>query len=802
MRFPFLIFLICTIQQVFGQSHYADSLTNLLDKNPGDSIKVELNIALGRHYTFQDSALANKHFMEAIALMNAISHEMRVKVIREKAVFLRQTQRKNESLTFLGQFKNSDLIETPFNHYIFNEMGITYYQMGIPDSAQKYFLKGLQITQESHLAEREGVLTMNLGNVQYMKSQLDSALFFYNLAQDIFQKTGSSERLAKLFIIKVIIYQNQKNLSKAQEALKQALQVKFSDKLEMYDHKANVYNMKASLDFLQNDYPEALAHIDSSIFYFNHLGAQEKIVAIKRLKGNVLLKKGDVGAAHEMFFEILNFQEANQSPYEHASVLMDLGNAFALSGNYNDAKDYYSQALHYAHSNKLNPIIERLYTYLGMALLETGEPDSAYHYLILAKSNNVETRNQVYQYLTHYFLWESKLDSAQHYVDLILNYPENESIPSLYNGALVNQANIYFQNGKYEPASRILNQIIDKPDEINSLKVLREAHYLLYALSEKTGAHKNALNHYKEYQHLKDSLHNLGNISKGIAMKVSRTYEKQMLKDSLIYLEKENDALKEKEKAEAKISEQRIYIYTAGIITVLLVGIVGIIYRNNIKVRNKNTIINKQKDEIDRSLAEKEVLLKEIHHRVKNNLQTISSLLNLQSQYLDKSAQAAVEEGRNRVKSMALIHQRLYQGTDLTSIQFSDYVKQLAENLFSTYHVGENKISLSLDIDPIGLDIDTAIPLGLILNELITNALKHAFPNNQEGNITVSLKEVDQKLLLTISDNGIGIQKNATESFGTTLINALTNRLQGTINQRTDPGTEIKIEIKNYKLAS
>ena len=204
------------------------------------------------------------------------------------------------------------------------------------------------------------------------------------------------------------------------------------------------------------------------------------------------------------------------------------------------------------------------------------------------------------------------------------------------------------------------------------------------------------------------------------------------------------------------------------------------------------------------SLAEKEVLLKEIHHRVKNNLQLISSLLSLQSRNVDdKSATLALQEGQARVQSMALIHKNLYSDNASSGLEVKDYVIQLTQQLLQTYGLNPDKIDLQLDVDPISLDVSTLVPLALIINELITNSLKYAFDQHETGKIQLSLKpKDDNQLLLRIQDNGKGFDPlQNTDGFGTKLIQALAAKLDATVNYFNQNGTLVEILIHNYKLA-
>lgn len=210
-------------------------------------------------------------------------------------------------------------------------------------------------------------------------------------------------------------------------------------------------------------------------------------------------------------------------------------------------------------------------------------------------------------------------------------------------------------------------------------------------------------------------------------------------------------------------------------------------------------------EQIKTSLQEKEVLLKEIHHRVKNNLQIISSLLNLQAEYLkDNQALEIFKKSQNRIELMALIHEKLYQSEDMAKINFAEYVRDLVTNLFSAYAINSDAIMLKLNIQDIFLDIDAAIPCGLIINELVVNSLKHAFPLGTIGEIGVDICSFDcNKIVVTVSDNGVGFIKEVdfknTESLGLQLVNALTNQLQGNIKLDSSNGVEFKVIFEDTR---
>jgi PAS domain S-box-containing protein len=213
----------------------------------------------------------------------------------------------------------------------------------------------------------------------------------------------------------------------------------------------------------------------------------------------------------------------------------------------------------------------------------------------------------------------------------------------------------------------------------------------------------------------------------------------------------------------------------------------------------------KYRTQIENSLREKEVLLKEIHHRVKNNLQVISSLLNLQSNFIEDERMADVfKESRNRVRLMALVHEKLYQSKDLSRINVAEYFKDLTAYLFSTYRMEPNAIKLKLDIEDIYMGINFAINLGLITNELISNSLKHAFPDKRRGEIGIKMySNNDDSLTLEVKDNGVGFPDNlnytSTKSLGLQLVNSLVLQYRGTIEFQSKEGTRYKIMFKDIK---
>ena len=200
------------------------------------------------------------------------------------------------------------------------------------------------------------------------------------------------------------------------------------------------------------------------------------------------------------------------------------------------------------------------------------------------------------------------------------------------------------------------------------------------------------------------------------------------------------------------------------------------------------------------SLKEKELLLGEIHHRVKNNMQIISSLLRLQGgQFTQEDVKEAFNESQNRIKTMALVHETLYQSDSFSQIALSLFIQKLINGLLSTFQPHGGPIRLESKLDPVKLGIDQCIPLGLVLNELVTNSFKHAFPHKKEGTITVILQKEDHKIILKVKDDGVGLQNRKLEdapTLGLTLIKGLSEQLDADLHFESNNGLEVEISFQ------
>lgn len=313
-----------------------------------------------------------------------------------------------------------------------------------------------------------------------------------------------------------------------------------------------------------------------------------------------------------------------------------------------------------------------------------------------------------------------------------------------------------------------------------------------YRLLKKMGRNDEAVHAADQLLKLKDSM--AAGIQQEKIIELETRYQTARKENEIATLNAENAI------NEANLQrEKKANILLLGGAVLLLLSVVAILYLYR-QQKIKSSLIQKQADEL-------EVLMKEIHHRVKNNMQIISSLLDLQSNTIkDGQAAEAVKEGKNRVQSMAIIHQQLYQEGNIRGIKMDDYITTLTQNIFSSYNINPDKISLATDIERLNLDVDTVIPLGLIINELVSNSLKYAFDHNGEGMVTISLKEREDCLELLVKDNGKGFPNGLniykTRSFGLQLITAFAQKLKAHLDFYNDNGAAVSMRIKKFRLAT
>lgn len=377
----------------------------------------------------------------------------------------------------------------------------------------------------------------------------------------------------------------------------------------------------------------------------------------------------------------------------------------------------------------------------------------------------------------NYIDFGKDFDTAIYYLKKSITYYEISDYKKGIEHAHRNLADAYRMKNNLNQALIHSNKSVEIAKTLNDNHRLFNAYNTLVQVNEASGNYKEAFENLKIAKRFEDST---------LKVQKLRSIAEVETKYQTVKKEAEIGVLGEKNKAQ----NRQLWFLLAGL--VLALGFIGAIYWQNQKIKASEKLVLAQADQL-------KLMMKELHHRVKNNLAIVSGLLRIQSNKLeDESAIQAVRQGQQRVDAMSLIHQRLYQTDKVTTVNIKEYIIDLAESLMSAYGFEPNEFALNISVEKEEMDVDLAIPLGLIINELLTNSFKYAYFNIDKPALNISLKG-DKNLNLEIKDNGVGIDlerwKNAKNSFGKKMIAGLVNQIGGKFTIENDGGTVFKMKI-------
>lgn len=515
-----------------------------------------------------------------------------------------------------------------------------------------------------------------------------------------------------------------------------------------------------------------------------------------------------VGLYNEaVYYGLLAIKQAEKDDFDfYLSVDYNtVGLAYYNMYNYEMALQFHEKALNYSYRiiDKRWYSIEILYNLINDCLALGMVDEAKKHYdnyeanYFIKKDINDELllmcQMNIYDHL-------NKFEIADHYVKRLVdkrnkfknNFSDMTELEVNYN--LINH---YFKVKKYELVSKYLNQnklIFKQSLDVN---LLNKNQLLEFKLDSVRGNYLKAIGSFNKYQKTKDSLFNSNKAYQIASLQIKYETDK---KDNNIHL-LTNESLIQK----VIIEKDRVTKLVISVVLILFLIIICLLfrrYRSKIKSNKvlliKQNEIEKMNDSLKLYVEEKELLLKEIHHRVKNNLQIVMSLLSSQSSYLtDKASIVAIKDSQHRIYSMSLIHQKLYQSEGICIIKMPEYIRELIGYLRDSY---QNNIQFEINVDEIALDTTIAIPIGLIINEAITNTFKHAFPNNRKGIVKIQLrKSTDSTVVLKISDDGIGIPESIDtsqlNSLGMSLMEGLSREMNGNLKVTRLNGTTVSVEF-------
>lgn len=546
---------------------------------------------------------------------------------------------------------------------------------------------------------------------------------------------------------------------------------------------------------------------DSAIYYYQQtLTLAEKLQDTSQIAlayfniGTVNLLQGEyihVLPYYEKALELCKSQKGLEQ--ELGMIYNNLGIFYRRVRQFDDALAVYLKAKQLQLKLGNERGLEDLYLNIANNYVDIGNFDSArYYFAEVLAVDKLKEKGTAYQYANNGLgviaFEEGKFDSAGNYFEKTVAAIEvsDKNLKITANGYL---GEIALHNGDFDLAEKYLKQALEYHDEEKFADQAKELYLQLSKFYKTTGQLKQALDYQERYNNLNNRLLNEEIINR--TTEWEKRYQSQQKEEAIIRLQLANE---QASLLNARQRNERNILLFVVLLFVLLTMAIYLQFKANQKnsriLADKNLLISK-------ALEEKDLLMREIHHRVKNNLQIISSLLNMQSYFIDDGkASAAVQDSKNRVHAMSLIHQNLYGNEQVTEVAINEYLGQLLANLESGLLNDAQHITVTADIEPIAVDVDQAIPMGLIVNELVTNAFKHAFTDQKEGELVVSFKPLEDNYLLIIKDNGKGNDGKPHErksSLGMRLLHDLGKKLKAEIVIETQTGTSIQLKFPMKK---
>lgn len=684
------------------------------------------------------------------------------------------------------------------------------------------------------------------------KDDLDSAVGFIKRAENINSRVQSKWGSGYILLVRSYLLRERGEGENAKESVRQATVIlkNEADKLlagEAYFDYSGYFdaNETESLD-------HRIRLVDTAVSYFQQSGDLERVgaslymlgdlhhingtdfIALEKLRlgldafatihhdavqglyslmGRIYTRQRDYKNA--LNYEILALKAAEKVGDNSIQMCMinnDIARTFSELNQKDTALSYFNKGLTIAEKYKDYRAIYITTTEIANVWTSLNNPHEAISILdrLLIKYEKPKDLNVDYNiaraYITSYCILK-QYNKAEPYVNQLLTMVRTLKLNDYAN--ITNYAEaikFYISSGQYALAIKYLNEHKKLAEKLSELLHMGNNHRFWFMLDTARHDYRSAIDHLIAYKRLDDSLFNETKSHQISELQIQYETEKKekdiLVKDQNILSLTKQDLLQKNKLQQGATLRNIIFAVVA-----LLMIIVALLYnryrlkqRTNRKLELQQAEIERQNFSLQHLLNEKEWLLKEIHHRVKNNLQIVMSLLNSQSAYIDNEpALTAIHDSQHRVHAMSLIHQKLYNTENVSSIEMSFYIRELATYLADSFNTGQ-RIRFAFAIEPLEMDVSQAVPLGLILNEAITNSLKYAFPDSRNGVVSISLSNTSpDHYLLIISDNGIGMPPDSgnkkTGSLGMSLMVGLSEDLNGTFSIEDNNGTTIKISF-------
>lgn len=587
----------------------------------------------------------------------------------------------------------------------------------------------------------------------------DSAIKYCNIGLGYCKNLNNISGQAYFHTFLGVIFKNVAKYDSAVSHFNQSIELNKKDTFER-GVAGNLNNLGQVL-LLKGEYDKALNSYYSSLEIFEKYNDTLNIGELHSNIGALLVKINELDAAEEQFRLSRIQYKLAKVKLQEAWVMYDLGNIKMKKGLLDTAIVYFQE------SAKVWESFDRIKGYYN-CMLRIGE--------IMIKQKKYDKAEELF------------FTSKQNFNKIKDSQGVSESLMLL--------GRVQYLQGKFSNAIENLSMSLELSDSLESEQIKMDTYFDLYNCYKKLNKTDKALLFHEKYQALKDTIFSreknkelaeyqtkLNLFNKEVIIKqLEDSTQKQQLKTQLI-------------SQENKQKQKSIYFLILGIIIILV--FLYMLYRRN----KTNSILNK---ELNLSLKEREVLIREIHHRVKNNLQIISSLLNLQSEKtVEPDSREILRISQSRIEAMSMIHENLYKSTKLSEINFKAYVENLCKYIETSFSLPEKEIQLNCSIEPIQVEIDKLVPCGLIINELVTNSVKHAFDKQYKKSIDISCIFTGNVVKIEISDNGKGLPDGfdlkKSNSLGLRLASGLSKQLNSELLLENRNGLKATFEFNNKK---
>ncbi|MDW3192027.1 MAG: histidine kinase dimerization/phosphoacceptor domain -containing protein [Cytophagales bacterium] len=636
--------------------------------------------------------------------------------------------------------------------------------------ALAYAEEGLQLAHSLDYSKGIAYASLMAGRSCIYLSKMDQGLRFLSEAKEIFRTLSDTSGLADATRAEGIIILNL---------------AKYNEAIALFEEGARLSRIAGDLA------EEAFCVMDIGIAYI-YLSGREK--------------------ALEYFLEALKIAEKSQDKNAIGNVKNSIGQIYYEQLKYMETKQMMEEALELALDIDNPILISDCYFYLARVSMHDRRFNAALE--LNSRSLTIDSLQGNLRGLAHkhvlngdIYLADNQLGMASSSYDIARQFTERlQDKEQTLALVLIRLGKAAIQNGRTQQAIAFLNEAVAVAQQGQLLYWEYEAYENLSQAYAQLGDYQQAYDLHQKYAQVKDSV--VTSDRDKNFNQLQAQYEDEKKKAEIDRLSNESIIQQQQidlQQSEAAQKAQQTALLLAVLLAVIVIAVVlWVLFRN--KTRS-NEQLALQNEKIEQQNEQKEILLKEIHHRVKNNLQVISSLLSLQSHNIqDQTALSAVKEGQNRVKSIALIHQKLYQHEDISRVDFYEYVTELIHHLRATFRT-TSEVDIIVNTHDLTLDIDTAVPLGLIVNELVSNSFKYAFEGKEEGKISIELSSADEseeRLLMSVADDGIGIPSEVdidqTDSLGLKLVRMLCTQLDGDMTYSNGNGSRFDLTLSNTSL--